>query len=481
MKNCALFVLILFLFVPVCAHANVTINEVAWMGTAESANGEWVELHNNGNESVDLAGWKLYEAGGGTLVFTLTKSIPAGDYLIIERTTPSVTDPLPGIDDESGSFGGSGFANTGESLVLKDSSGGIIDTLPFQSGWPAGDATTKETMQKSGSSWITARGTPKAANASEPTDTEDNDDEDTETEPTQTFGSGRFIKAEATIEKTKPDPAYKAALSAPIYAVRGVPTRFQSIVLKDGIKHVRDGRYEWSMGDGKAFSFDLNEDVIYTYEYPGTYTVVFRYYSNDLNELPDSIHTQEVTVLDATVLISRIGSNAIKIENKTGQELDIGRWRLIAPSGDFYQFPMYTYIGKNGSIITPDSVTKLSGGDELVLETPRGDTVATTVIPVPVTPGRKWYQLSGTTKTTSPEVVEASEVPTDSVTNVQDKEPARRNVPWSRILIGLAATAVAGYATYRYTNSNGQSESIAAEEDSDIDDYDLEELLEDDE
>src|SRR5260221_480773 len=101
------------LSVPLIAFAGVRINEVAWMGTAASQYSEWIELYNSGDEAILLAGWKLYKTGD-QLLFTLNKTIAAGGYLLVERTTPSAPDAVPGINDESGTFGTAGLKNSGE-------------------------------------------------------------------------------------------------------------------------------------------------------------------------------------------------------------------------------------------------------------------------------------------------------------------------------------------------------------------------------
>jgi hypothetical protein len=152
-----------FLF-PHISHAEVKFNEIAWMGTTNSQYSEWIELYNSGSDAVPLAGWTIYKTGNA-LLFTLTKTIAAGGYLLIEHTTPSAPDAVPGINDESGTFGAGGLKNSGEDLILKDKSGTAIDTLSFANGWPAGDAKTKDTMQWNGQKWITAPGTPDAQNA----------------------------------------------------------------------------------------------------------------------------------------------------------------------------------------------------------------------------------------------------------------------------------------------------------------------------
>ncbi len=50
----------------VCLGIDLVISEVAWAGTAASSNDEWIELHNQGDEAVDLVGWQL--AFGDTLI-----------------------------------------------------------------------------------------------------------------------------------------------------------------------------------------------------------------------------------------------------------------------------------------------------------------------------------------------------------------------------------------------------------------------------
>jgi hypothetical protein len=167
-------------FVPIFARADVLISEVAWMGTTDSQFEEWIELQNTGSESVSLSGWKIYKAGGDTLLFSLSGSISAGQYLLVCRTTASVSNPLSGSCDLSGTFGGSGLNNTSEYIILKNDSGNSVDEVNASGGWPAGDASTKQTMQKSGSSWITADGTPGQPNASTGSDDEEEEDEENE-------------------------------------------------------------------------------------------------------------------------------------------------------------------------------------------------------------------------------------------------------------------------------------------------------------
>ena len=58
--------------------------------------------------------------------------------------------------------------NGGEDLVLHNSAGKVIDETSFGGGWPAGNAATKQTMEKTENGWQTSKnpnGTPKNQNS----------------------------------------------------------------------------------------------------------------------------------------------------------------------------------------------------------------------------------------------------------------------------------------------------------------------------
>jgi hypothetical protein len=149
---------------------HIVINEIAWMGVPGNHYGEWLEFYNESDSNVSLLGWTLYKDAGTKRVFTLTKTIPAKSFLVLERTTASYPDPLPNIADEAGVFGDGGFSNLpgGEHLSLIDTEGRVVDAIDFSAGWPAGDNDTKKTMQKIENGWITASPTPGKSNAYNP-------------------------------------------------------------------------------------------------------------------------------------------------------------------------------------------------------------------------------------------------------------------------------------------------------------------------
>jgi hypothetical protein len=117
----------------------VIINEVAWMGTAASANEEWIELKNTTNNSIILDNWKL-AAEDNSPSINLKGIINANSFYVLKRTT-----------DYKGAL-----ENTGENLRLYDSNNNLIDEIVCQDQWPAGDNETKQTMERNSTGWQTS-------------------------------------------------------------------------------------------------------------------------------------------------------------------------------------------------------------------------------------------------------------------------------------------------------------------------------------
>lgn len=165
MKKIFLFFLLLFFIFPLwcTADQSVIINEIAWMGSLDSPYNEWIELYNATQESINLNGWKI-TSNNGSLTIDLTKPIgPRGFLLLARKSSTSVLRVTPDI-----LYTGN-LHNNGLSLMLLDGNNTVIDEVNFLSGWPAGNNTTKQTMERTSSlAWHTskdAHGTPGMQNS----------------------------------------------------------------------------------------------------------------------------------------------------------------------------------------------------------------------------------------------------------------------------------------------------------------------------
>ncbi len=150
---------------------DVVINEVAWAGTSDSSNNEWIELYNTTANPIDLTNWIIEDDVNASVYKITGGEIAPHGYFLIEDNEASVNNIA------ADSVIGLSLANAGDSLVLKDNSGLVIDTVNSSGGaWYTGDGTSKATMERidpkilldNASNWassINPNGTPKAANS----------------------------------------------------------------------------------------------------------------------------------------------------------------------------------------------------------------------------------------------------------------------------------------------------------------------------
>lgn len=153
---------------------DVVINEIAWMGSTNSAYDEWIELYNNTNNPINLSGWTLRDTDG-TPNIALTGTIPANGYYLLERTDDNSVPEITANQIYTG-----GMNNSNDNLKLMDGSGAEID---FVDTWYAGNASTRKTMERiisanigtdednwanATSAYSSGYGTPKAYNSVSP-------------------------------------------------------------------------------------------------------------------------------------------------------------------------------------------------------------------------------------------------------------------------------------------------------------------------
>lgn len=152
------------------ARNKVIINEVAWMGTTNSASDEWIELKNISASQINLTNWQLLDKEKQIkIIFNInngspTSIISANGFFLLERTDD---DSVPNIAADLIYTGGLG--NTNEALYLFDENCQLQDEVIANPDWPAGDNSSKRTMErKSNLDWQTSSevgGTPKRKNS----------------------------------------------------------------------------------------------------------------------------------------------------------------------------------------------------------------------------------------------------------------------------------------------------------------------------
>ncbi len=153
---------------------NILLNEVAWMGSplktgetfSQVSNNEWLELKNTSAQNTDIAGWQiLNQPEKFKIVFDVGEKINAGKFYLLERTDDDTVFGIKADKIYSGAL-----SNSGEWLRLFDRSCVLVDEINALTSWPAGDNTTKQTLERNndGFGWHTSvspGGTPKSENS----------------------------------------------------------------------------------------------------------------------------------------------------------------------------------------------------------------------------------------------------------------------------------------------------------------------------
>jgi len=119
--------------------ARAVINEINYHSADDFDPADWVELHNPGDQPVDLSGWSLVDDDGSQgFRFADGTTLPAGGYLVLCEDMDAFTTLFPSV---SGVLGDSGFGfdGDGESLRLLDAQGAVQDAVTYrdEEPWPA--------------------------------------------------------------------------------------------------------------------------------------------------------------------------------------------------------------------------------------------------------------------------------------------------------------------------------------------------------
>ncbi len=313
-------------------HAQIRINEVAWMGTdSGGANCEWVELYNESDDIVDLSSWtlRIENAGGATakdLLLGETASVKYGGiagrgYYLIARNSGTCGNEFPGEEaDWLGSFG-SGISNSGAKITLLSGTN-EEDVLDSRVGWEvskggAGGKNTspKETPQWTGSAWLTASPTPRGQNHTAPLP-ELKEDESVTTPPVVTVGGTAPL-----VPVTHPVPKLYVDGGPARIVIAGAHTPFSALAYDStGMRH-KNADITWSFGEGGS---KKGEEVSYAYREPGEYTVVVRARSKGVS----AVSFISVVAVASPISISHADGESITLRNDSDDFVDLSFWKI---------------------------------------------------------------------------------------------------------------------------------------------------------
>ena len=115
---------------------SVVINEINYKSADNFDPGDWVELHNNSDQSVDLSNWEFHDSNNSFTIPTGT-TLPPRSYLVLCQNLNDFQALFPTVSNAIGDLG-FGLSSKGEPIELYDSAGVIQDEVEYdnQPPWP---------------------------------------------------------------------------------------------------------------------------------------------------------------------------------------------------------------------------------------------------------------------------------------------------------------------------------------------------------
>lgn len=351
------------------ASANILINEIMYDADGTDTDREWIELYNSGTESIDLSGYKFFEANSnhGLTLEEGDKNISPSGYAVIVQDKVKFKTDYPNF---SGSIFRASFSlnNEGEALSIKDPDLNVVDSYSYLS--TTGGVGDGKSLQKVSGTWVSGAPTPGAVNASTNTNSENTNNNQNTNSANQTtsnatsntntsFGGGTNISQNKKIETN---------ILAPSFGFVNLPITFEAKTTGTSGEDLHYGKYYWNFGDGTS----LDQDVIYankfthTFYYPQDYEIRLLYFGNPYSTIPTASNVFTIKVIPASIVISAVGDESdffIELTNNTEYNADISEWSLVSLNKIFI-LPKNTYIQSKNKMILAGKITNFVKSDE---------------------------------------------------------------------------------------------------------------------
>ena len=117
---------------------DLVINEINYNSSDEFNPGDWIEIYNNGTDSVNISGWYFTDENEDhRYTFPENSIVGTDSYIVLSQDTNSFSTFFPETMGVYGSFD-FGLSGGGEEISLYDLSGGLIDQVEYDdsSPWP---------------------------------------------------------------------------------------------------------------------------------------------------------------------------------------------------------------------------------------------------------------------------------------------------------------------------------------------------------
>ena len=384
------------------AFAEVVISEIMYNPAGTDTNREWVELHNNGTETVNvLSGrastdWRFDDGSTSLHYINDSLEIPADGYAIITNDKNTFNIEYPNVSlvaDTSMTLDNSGM------VKIWDGSDPRVLVASYSYSSTQGADNDGNSLQFDGTAWCSASPTAGLENSS--CDTGGGNQNDTgggsngnntggdATGDNNSGGGGSTTEKTSNTKPKVPEVLIiKTKITAKNTGFVNMPINFKGETMFSNGQNIFSGRYLWNFGDGDSRQnlVTNNEKFTHTYYYPGDYTVILEHYPDFFAENPDAVSKLDIQIAQSAVYISSVGNEQdffVELTNNSDFDADISTWSLSNGNRNFY-FPKNTIIPVKKKMKVSSRITGFTINDKnnLKLLSPIGEIVFDYNIPI---------------------------------------------------------------------------------------------------
>ena len=114
----------------------IVINEINYNSSNDFESGDWIELFNRSDRSIDLSGWYYSDSDDNhKFIFPDGTTLEPVEYLVLVENDSAFTSLYPDVKNYLGETG-FGLSGSGEFMKLVNSEGEIIDSLTYDNNLP---------------------------------------------------------------------------------------------------------------------------------------------------------------------------------------------------------------------------------------------------------------------------------------------------------------------------------------------------------
>ena len=113
-------------------------------GAVSDSYGEWIEIHNTTDSTIDIAGWMIKDAGSDEHVISndaMSILVVPGDYFILARNG---NEALNGGLVADYAYTGFTLSNSEDEIILTDTAGAVVDEVHYTNAWAFGNSIAME-------------------------------------------------------------------------------------------------------------------------------------------------------------------------------------------------------------------------------------------------------------------------------------------------------------------------------------------------